>query len=127
MGAGRDGLCLGILDDVLLIDHIINYMPDCTQICCWASWAQILIAKNVLYYILCIYIKFNGLFRYWQVRLNRCSRMGSDDDIPIRQVLPIGTQFCLWAWFSIGKNCVLQYIYMNYTSFYSSRDAGMGS
>ena len=26
-----------------------------------------------------------------------CGRMGSDDDFPIRQVLPIGSRFCCWA------------------------------
>jgi len=31
-----------------------------------------------------------------------CGRMGSDDDFPIRQVLPIGTRFCCWTrWASV--------------------------
>ena len=29
--------------------------------------------------------------------MDGCGRMGSDDNFPIRQVLPIGTRFCCWA------------------------------
>ena len=41
---------------------------------------------------------------------NGWRRMGLDDDFPIRQVLPVGAQFCFWAhwaWVFTPKKYVL--------------------
>ena len=91
MEAGRDGLHQGILDDVLLIDHVINWAPDRAQICCWACWAQIFISKTMYYtrYYVITYNKmlYLGIGRWEWVdvagwvqmttsQLGRCCQLG---------------------------------------------------
>jgi len=45
----------------------------------------------------CNYIQSNVLFKSGQARMGGSRRMGSDDDVQIRQVLPVGARFCFWA------------------------------
>jgi len=55
-------------------------------------------------------------------------RMGSDDDFQIRQVLPVGTQFCCWAhWalFFIVNKCIIVnkiHLYIHPTLFCGSQE-----